>query len=334
MGLSIKGLRANHGDCFLFKESDEGITFIVDCGLKVTYKQQITKFTDKAHFIILTHIDEDHILGAIPLIEDVPNKFSINKVYLNSSQLISSVESHGNISVKQAKTVERLLQEKQIPCLTLIQGEKLKITKELSLDIISPTKSNLQLLYEKKFREKDDSDRETNISVNSSEQSVADLVVKKDDFLKIESDIVNACSIAFILNYKEKKLLYLSDAHPEVISDYLENLGHTVNNKIKVDLVKLSHHGSSKNISKRLLGLISCSNYWISTNGGNAKSKHPSPITLAKIAVLCSKGDSEFITFYFNHTVESIEARNGSLMTPKDKIKYNVLFREIDGVKW
>ena len=333
MGLLIKSLKANHGDCFLFKDIESDITFIIDCGLKITYKHQIFKSTEKADFIILTHIDEDHILGAMPLLEDVPTRFSLQKVYLNSSDQIPFLESHGNISVKQAKTVENLLIQKGIPVSTLIQGEKLNITKDLFLEIISPTKDDLIMLHQKKFQQ-GSADRDIEISINSDKHDFSHLISKKDEFLSIGSDIVNACSIAFILHYKQKKLLYLSDAHPEVIASYLESLGHTSNNRLVVDIVKLSHHGSSKSISNRLLNLISCSNYWISTNGGKAKAKHPSPTTLAKIAVICSRNGSESITFYFNYSISGIESRNGSLMNDDDKNKYNIMFSEINEVEW
>ncbi|MFT6128045.1 MAG: beta-lactamase superfamily II metal-dependent hydrolase [Flavobacteriaceae bacterium] len=333
MGLLIKSLKANHGDCFLFKDLESDITFIVDCGLKITYKHQIFKFTEKADFIILTHIDEDHILGAIPLLEDVPTKFSLKKVYLNSSNQIPLLESHGNISVKQAKTLGNLLIQKKIPVSTLIQGQKLIITKNLFLQIISPTKNDLIFLHQKKFQQAS-ADKDIEISIHSNDHDVSQLISKKDEFLSINSDIVNACSIAFILHYKQKKLLYLSDAHPEVIASYLESLGYSCSNKLAVDIVKLSHHGSSKSISNRLLRLISCSNYWISTNGGKAKAKHPSPTTLAKIAVSCARNGSEAITFYFNHPISGIESRNGNLMNDDDKKKYNVIFSEINEVEW
>lgn len=333
LGLLIKSLKANHGDCFLFRDIEEGITFIVDCGLKITYKHQIIKHTKEANFIILTHIDEDHILGAIPLLEDVPKIFSLQKAYLNSSDQIPLTDSHGDISVRQAKTVDKLLSQKKIPVSTLIQGQTLNITKDLFLEIISPTKNDLIMLHQQKFQQ-GSADKDIKISINSDDHDVSHLISKKDEFLNINSDIVNACSIAFILHYKQRKLLYLSDAHPEVIANHLENLGHSSSNKLAVDLVKLSHHGSSKSISNRLLNLISCSNYWISTNGGKAKAKHPSPTTLAKIAVLCDRNGSESITFYFNHPISGIESRNGNLMSYDDKKKYNVIFSEISEVEW
>jgi beta-lactamase superfamily II metal-dependent hydrolase len=333
LGLLIKSLKANHGDCFLFKDIESNITFIVDCGLKITYKHQITKYTNEASFVILTHIDEDHILGAIPLLEDVPKKFSLQKVYLNSSEQIPVNDSHGNISVRQAKTVEKLLDQKNIPVSTLIEGQTLKITKYLSLEIISPTKDDLRILHKKKFQH-DSVNKDIQISINSDKYDFSHLVSKKDEFLSVNADIVNACSIAFILHYKQKRLLYLSDAHPEVIATYLENLGHSINNKLVVDMVKLSHHGSSKSISNRLLDLISCSNYWISTNGGKANAKHPSPTTLAKIAVLCCRNGSKSITFHYNHPVSEIESRNGILMSEEDKNIYNVIFSEVNEVDW
>jgi beta-lactamase superfamily II metal-dependent hydrolase len=335
LGLLIRSLKANHGDCFLFQSSDEDITFIVDCGLKVTYKQQILKYTNKADFIILTHIDEDHILGAIPLLQDLPLEFSLKKMYFNSPNKIPYLASHGKISVRQAQTVEDLLKKNRVNVDSLIQGEVIELSKNLKLEIISPTTAHLETLHSKKLDFfNSNKDTKTEISNNHKKLSFSQMVNQKDEYLNINSDIVNACSIAFLLTYKSKKFLYLADSHPEVIADYLELKGYSNTNKLKVDIVKLSHHGSSKSISNRLLSMISCSKYWISTNGGKARSKHPSPVTLAKIAVFSSRYNSESITFYFNYDIEQIEARNGILLSEEDKRNNNIIFKEINEVRW
>jgi beta-lactamase superfamily II metal-dependent hydrolase len=67
-------------------------------------------------------------------------------------------------------------------------------------------------------------------------------------------------------------MLFLGDAHDQVVADNIRTLGYSDTNKLKLDLVKISHHGSQHNTSSETLSLDSpC--YVISTDG----SKHGLP---------------------------------------------------------
>ena len=331
MALSIKSLPANHGDCFIFEDSTDGHVLLVDCGLKITFHNHIRKLTNKADTLILTHIDEDHILGAIPLIESSPDKFSTGIVYFNSPNLLKLKSSSGNISVKQARQVDSLLEEKAINIAGLESGQELRLNQNIVIQVLSPRKSDLKKLENSKFIPDDST---TKISLNRKLASAVELSESKDNYLSISSDLVNACSIAFILRYKNKSILYLGDAHPEVISEQLDSLGYNESNKLQVDIVKLSHHGSFKNISDRLISLVSCNTFWISTNGGKGKSKHPDPATLAKITLKMERKTNEKITFLFNYPVQQIESKNGCLMSKDDQLNHKVVLKEKNEVVW
>jgi len=320
MALKIKSLPANHGDCFVIEDTDEDYVLVVDCGLKITFQNHLRKSIKKADALILTHIDEDHILGAIPLLENTPEAFELGDIYFNSPNLLNYKLSEGNISVRQAKQVDQLLMDKGIRCSGLESNNRLTLTSNLKLHVISPRKSDLLKLNETKFSE---DGKSTNISINYNSKSVKDLSKSKDNFLSISSDLVN-----------DRTFLYLADAHPEIIADYIESLGYKESNKLSVDIVKLSHHGSYKNISDRLVSLISCDTYWISTNGGKARSKHPEPATLAKLAVNVDRNENSILTFLFNYPIKQIESRNGCLMSLEDKQNYKVVLKEQNEVVW
>jgi beta-lactamase superfamily II metal-dependent hydrolase len=80
----------------------------------------------------------------------------------------------------------------------------------------------------------------------------------------------NGSSIAFILEYDDKRVLFGADAHAPVLTNalkrYAERLGEA---RPRIDLVKLSHHGSNANLSTAMLALIDCQRFLISTNGDN-----------------------------------------------------------------
>ncbi|MCY1183644.1 hypothetical protein D9M73_242830 [compost metagenome] len=76
-------------------------------------------------------------------------------------------------------------------------------------------------------------------------------------------------------------MLFLGDAHDEVVTRNLRMLGYKETNKLNVDLVKISHHGSQYNTSSELLSLMAAQNFVISTNG--RKHGLPNKRTIARI---------------------------------------------------
>lgn len=325
--LSIHCLPAIYGDSFFVKSHDANICFLVDCGYKKTYFNEIKKLTNEVDFLILTHVDEDHIFGAFPLIADYPEKFNLNKVYLNTPDSIEIKRSLGNISVGQSIELEKVLNCKGISYDSLLQGDELSLSENCKLSIISPSKGEVEVFNEKYKIYKERKDIEIPISlVDFEEHTLEELSTKKDSYKTKLSDFVNAASIAFILEYNEKKVLFLGDAHPLVITDYLCSMGYSTSNKCYFDYVKLSHHGSIFSISHALISMISCSKYIISTNGGRAKSKHPSKETIAKIAVNGCRGSEQYITFYFNYPILTYESRNGSFAAKSELEKYKIKF--------
>ncbi|BAF71688.1 hypothetical protein [Sulfurovum sp. NBC37-1] len=96
-----------------------------------------------------------------------------------------------------------------------------------------------------------------------------------------DKSLPNGSSIAFILEIGDKKILFLGDSHPSVIIDGLKELRYSNRNKLEIDFMKVSHHGSKANTSNELLEIIKCDKFIISTDG----SKHglPNKETLARI---------------------------------------------------
>ncbi|MEH7495907.1 MBL fold metallo-hydrolase, partial [Neobacillus niacini] len=72
--------------------------------------------------------------------------------------------------------------------------------------------------------------------------------------------------------------------------------GYSEKNKLKVDIMKVSHHASKKNTSTELLKMLDCTEFIISTDG----SKHglPNKQSLARIIRIMKKP----LTFYFNYS--------------------------------
>lgn len=328
--LRITNIQANSGDSFLIEDTIAPQVLLVDCGFKLTYHQKIKPLTSSVNHLILTHSDEDHIHGAIPLLEDTPSHFNIGKVYVNVPSSYKVGADSGNISIHQAITLENLLINKDISFQSLLAGQTLNISDNISLEILSPSQDTLEYFISK-YKDIKGYSSPDPISQNKVYTSLEVLAEKKDSYKSKKSDFTNAASIAFILKYKDYNLLFLGDAHPTVITDYLENKGFSDTKKIPFDYIKLSHHGSITSISNKLISMICCSNYIVSTNGGKSRSFHPSRETFAKLVLNVDRNGSEEINFYFNYPIEDITARNGVLISLEEKLKYKINLIEKSG---
>jgi hypothetical protein len=103
----------------------------------------------------------------------------------------------------------------------------------------------------------------------------------KEQF-KIDAAKANGSSIAFLAEFGDKAALLLGDAHPDVVVDSLKRLLKKRRlKKLRVDAVKIAHHGSKNNTNEELLALIASPTYLISSSG--AQFNHPDKACMARI---------------------------------------------------
>lgn len=321
--LKITSIQANSGDSFFIEDTDAHKTLLVDCGFKLTYQHKIKKLTSSTDYLILTHSDQDHIHGAIPLVQDSPDSFKVGKVYVNVPSSYEVGSQNGNISIRQAITLENLLTQKNISPKSLVAHDTITISKNLSLDIISPSQQDLDYFINN-YKNEERISQPSNISNTKNHASLEELADQKDSYKSKKDDFTNAASIAFILKYKTYNFLFLGDAHPVTITDYLEAKGYSETKKHCFSYIKLSHHGSNTGISDKLISLVSCPNYIISTNGGKSRSYHPNRETLAKLALKVDRNKSKDINFYFNYPIKEIEVRTRELISSEEGLKYDI----------
>ncbi|WP_374965705.1 MBL fold metallo-hydrolase [Lysinibacillus sp. RS5] len=97
MNISIKVFPASYGDSFLVScFGKKKINILIDTGFKSTYdeviKKELLKLKEQKEdlrLVVFTHIDEDHILGGIKLLEEnglanSPNIINIEEIWHNS----------------------------------------------------------------------------------------------------------------------------------------------------------------------------------------------------------------------------------------------------------
>ena len=110
------------------------------------------------------------------------------------------------------------------------------------------------------------------------------LALQPDD--NVDTKLANCASIAILISYNNMNLLFPGDCPIESFKENLPN---------KIDIVKLPHHGSGKNVSKEFVQYTDVEYYLISTDGKHFG--HPSPVIIASILTK-THGKSHIIKNY------------------------------------
>lgn len=374
MRMNIEMLPAQQGDSFLLN-FDNGVNILIDMGYADTYKNylhsklsQIKSRGQCVDLLVITHIDADHIEGAIEFFKengaaDSPNIVEVKEIWYNAYKNLDIQEGKAEevCECEQRKLSEiRLCQSKRVKksgltseSVSISQGNALAgllykygyesrwntsfenravnldikqevYLKNIKMFMLSPNNRKLEAILEKWNR--------FLFAVNPSFENGAGKIfddvyegyVKslledglkteniaasckkiayflEHDFKQDEGDkaVSNGTSIAFILEYGKIKLLFLGDAHEDVILSGLK-IYKALGNSLDFDVIKVSHHGSLKN-NFQWIDKITSENYLFSTNG--CIHKHPALEVIAKIL----KQKSGHKTLYFNYQIECIK---------------------------
>lgn len=325
--MKIKFLQAFNGDSIWisFTEGEEHVNILIDGGTSTTYSykdkkdgkikhgdlkviiEELKTKNQKLDLVILTHIDDDHIDGFLKWFSnDELAVQSIKEVWFNSGRVIktylndmeSEIESlkfkekTTLTSVKQGVDFENYIKGKNVWNEKIIkQGDTINWNNMVSFQILSPGKEKMEKLL-KEWKNKAPE------SLDTSRKDDYKKTLKKlieEDVFEEDSDPYNGSSIAFILTKDRTNYLFLGDSHPSEIITELNKLKYNSDdNKLVVELFKVSHHGSQKNTSTELLNLIDTGKYIISTNGD--LHYHPDKSTIGRIVAANPKAK-----IYFNY---------------------------------
>lgn len=308
--IKINFLKANNGDSIHISYNSKNI--IIDSGTGATYSSkngnraeqygelkhtinEIKNRNEKINLLIITHWDDDHIGGILKWFkEDLDGaKSLIEHIWFNSGTLINqhfdsqkATEKNDILNIGTYDPVTSIRQgiafEKYILDNNLSNTKIINIDSDVSnsfddiiFTILSPTDVQLTKLLTLWEKSPYNPNTSSNNDYSKSLEELGDIEFRED------RAIHNGSTIAFILEIESKKMLFLGDAHPSVIVDSLNKLCYSEENKLNIELMKVSHHGSKANTSEELLELIMCDNFIISTDG----SRHslPNKESLARI---------------------------------------------------
>ena len=181
------------------------------------------------------------------------------------------------------------------------------------MTILSPSQQKLNKLRDKypldKFNSLERQEDELISDAVAQKQNDYKTLINDFDLEKWKEDnsIENGSSISILMEYNDKKILWLADSHPSDVVNSLTKMGFNKENKIVCEWVKVTHHGSKGNNSDALYDIIKSENYLFSANGEN-KHNLPSKECIARILRNKMRPSNSKYKFYFTYDNETLRS--------------------------
>lgn len=326
--LDLHIVQAYHGDCFLLEYGDPTRPrfLLVDGGPATTYLghlrpvlEQIAARGAQLDHVVLTHADDDHVIGLVDLfaelrqahLQENPPLIGVDEVWMNSFAFdaavapslaniliplpppasvalaapapLAAVEDADQLTpqygVAEGMDMRQLLGSLHLPVnqgfpnnlVTLDAITEQIVHYGLNLTLVGPSKSSTDRLR-----------REWQAWLAAHQppegsQSLADY----DRKISPDQSIPNRSSIMFVAEHEGKTILFTGDG---LGSDVLRGLVRrglmTKDGEYHVNVMKVPHHGSARNASRKFFSQVTADVYVLSANG---KDGNPDMPTLAWI---------------------------------------------------
>lgn len=320
----LKMLPALDGDCLLLSWGDGGPLhhMVIDGGRKSAYRHlsrelaTIAAAGEKLSLYVLTHVDADHIEGSLAYLDDRTPPLLPNDVWFNGFVDEPPPPPPGGLQTRSMAQGDRWsnaiarhglrLNDHFSNGLASIEGapdpffiEGLKIT------MLSPDAAHWKRMLDiwEKYR----------LELRNAEGGMRGPAARRvpapiphpivlDDLLGaevIDPEIPNGSSIAFLAEWKGRRVLLGGDAHPDLLATSLQPLAAAEDGRYRVDLLKASHHGSTKSTSTGMIECLACRQLAISTNGN--LHQHPDPGSIARFLKYAPAGRKDI---WFNYDTD------------------------------
>jgi len=327
--LSVTMLPAKEGDCLLVTcgSPADARHLLIDAGRGWTYKHALAGHLSRhairsLELLVVTHVDRDHIDGMLSLMRDPMLDLRVRNVWFNTwdhleggaIEVVGADEDLESFGARMGEELSGLIVEKGWPWNLQFGGAAVELAEraadniirlgELKLTLLSPSREKLKALEPVWAKECKAAGITPGAILDEYEVDEDDEI---ESFGAIDIDALaaepftddhseaNGSSIAFLLEYAGRRVLFAGDAHAELLAQQLRALGASRTEPLPVDAFKIPHHGSKYNLSRELLEMLDCKHFLVSTNGNYFK--HPDDVAMARLI----KYGSDGATIHFNY---------------------------------
>ena len=351
---------SGNGDCIFCvadKEYGSHLSMMIDCHVFTPEIKAIVTDILNCHidFLVVTHIDIDHIDGICNMLYQMPELKIDHIIYNNlfveqadraqiepltdfEKEQIKKLRAliptwkpstEHTVAAKESLALSTLIQRDWAEAwdkkLKLVNGEYISLDKLGKMFIVSPTQTAIDELnkhildeFARKFYKKYPLEKGVengaelfellNLLYNQKDILLENKISTSTETLKAEyekgdredTSKTNRSSIAFVWEFDEKKILLLGDASSEIVIEgimaYKKKNQIPLEGKIIFDAIKVSHHGSDANLSKKLLKHIDSQNWIFCGSTSTAPHLH----TFANIVYQPISGSIQKRRLFFN----------------------------------
>lgn len=337
--LEIEMMPANNGDCLWVTyghDADNPHRLLIDCGAVAIADRVAERVLDVSavELFVLTHIDADHINGAVPLFTNADVARRFNDVWFNGWNQL-----RGFLSVAQGEQFSDLLDKRDLSSLwnrtdrqhdppppILTDGDphpQMTLAGGMKLTVLSPTANGLRRLARQwRAALRDLNPAKLMLGHRTRPTPLAapealDVAALAASGPTKDSSVPNLSSIALLAEFGGRAVLFTGDAHADVLASSIRllqtNRGKE-GERLRLDALKLSHHGSANATTRELLDCIGCSNYLVSTDG--SIFYHPDRAAIARVILLGGPRP----TLHFNYRTDLNDLWENA--TLQDRYKY------------
>ncbi|MBB3772804.1 hypothetical protein FHS55_003425 [Angulomicrobium tetraedrale] len=324
--LRLELLPACEGDCLVLSWGDAAAPrrMLIDGGRSVTagavkaYAAEHRLGEGAFELFVITHIDRDHIEGAVDLLGEACFRRLVKEVWFNDRADLDYHPAPGfeEYGALDGERITRLIRDHGIstnlpfaPKPVAMTGDDLTVVElagGLTLTLLSPDLKQLKALA--------DPWDETMAAAplgweDFGDDQPIDVAWMAARPFRSDSAKPNGSSIAFVASYGDVHILLTGDAHVGRLQRSLE-LFRVANPEARFSLVKTSHHGSRGNTSAELVRLLDCSRWAVSTNG--TQFRHPDLEAVARIAA----GSPAPVQLFFNYDTGQTSIWRGPFKQP------------------
>jgi beta-lactamase superfamily II metal-dependent hydrolase len=310
--LTIWMLPARHGDALLVTwDAPSGPHHLmIDGGPAPAYDAVRTALSEvpdlHLDLLVVTHVDADHIEGALLLANDAGLDVGIDEVWFNGPAQLSD-----ELSAAQGEMLAALLGARDIPLNNSFRGGPLMVPDDdapllertlaggLRLTVLAPDRAALVKLADAWAPTLEDealnfeSPAEAlaalrgRLSLNPDNTFLGEPGVPPDvvDLATVvvapDVSVPNASSIVLLAEYAGNAVLLAGDATPPVLLRGIRTLLQQRGlDRLELAAFKVPHHGSVRNVTAELLRISPADHYLFSSDG--SRFGHPDPGGVAR----------------------------------------------------
>jgi beta-lactamase superfamily II metal-dependent hydrolase len=293
--IELRLLPACDGDCLLLSFGSGALTnrILIDGGRAATYRliRPMLARAGVIDLLVVTHIDQDHILGVVAMLEEQERPARFGDIWFNGYDQLREVGTEV-FGAREGERLTSALLAQDLPWNRAFSGHAVRWgcpavrVGGAALTILSPDRDQLSALipvWEKECaREGLITGRKAKEPPHGYEQfGPVDISGLADDKFVPDPSKTNRASIGFLFEYEGIRLIFTGDGDDTRLRTSLRALAEAEGGRFRADALKVSHHGSRGNLSRETLEILECATYIISTDG--SRHQHPDNTTMARI---------------------------------------------------